>query len=135
MTIADCVISADKSMLSLDRICALLNRSYWASQRSREAIERSIATSQYCVGAYVNGEQVGFVRIVTDFVAMYWIGDLFVDPVYRRHGLGKKLIQYIVAIPELQGLNGILSTRDAHEFFHDFGFSPTGLLMMRLSKE
>jgi hypothetical protein len=35
-------ISDDKNLLSLDTVCDYLKRSYWAADRSRAAIEKSI---------------------------------------------------------------------------------------------
>lgn len=128
------LISADKSLLSLDRIAAMLSRSYWADRRPREIIERFIANSAFCVGIYLAGERVAFARIFTDFVAIYWIGDVIVDESHRGRGLGKRLMQFIVDLPELQGLNGILSTRDAHGLYSQFGFAKTELAMMRRAK-
>lgn len=117
----DFKISTDKSLLSHERISSFLNRSYWASGRPMEQIRVSIENS-ICFGVYHKTEQVGFARVVTDFASMYWVADVFIDENYRARGLGKKLIKCIVEMKELEGLKGILGTRDAHGLYEQFGF-------------
>ena len=121
--IGTALISDDKNLLQIDRICALLKTSYWAGERSRETIERSIANS-LCFGVYQNGEQVGFARCVTDYATMYWLADVILDERVRGQGLGKALVDLIVSHELLQGLVGTLATRDAQGLYQRFGFDP-----------
>jgi len=121
--IGTALISDDKNLLQIDRICALLKTSYWAGERSREAIERSIEYS-LCFGIYQNGEQVGFARCVTDYATMYWLADVILDERVRGQGLGKALVDLIVSHELLQGLVGTLATRDAQGLYQRFGFEP-----------
>lgn len=121
--IGTALISDDKNLLQIDRICALLKTSYWADERSRETIERSIANS-LCFGVYQNGEQVGFARCVTDYATMYWLADVILDERVRGQGLGKALVDLIVSHELLQGLVGTLATRDAQGLYQRFGFDP-----------
>lgn len=117
----DFKISDDKSLLSIDKICGLLAKSYWASNRSRETIELSIKNS-LCYGVYYQDVQVGFARVVTDFSTMYWLCDVYIDEEYRGNGLGKLLVQNIVESETLKGLPGILGTLDAHGLYEKYGF-------------
>ena len=121
--IGTALISDDKNLLQIDRICALLKTSYWAGERSRETIERSIANS-LCFGVYQNGEQVGFARCVTDYATMFWLADVILDERVRGQGLGKALVDLIVSHELLQGLVGTLATRDAQGLYQRFGFDP-----------
>lgn len=114
-------ISGDKSMLDIGRICELLSASYWAGDRSRDAVERSIENS-LCWGVYKSGAQVGFARAVTDYATMYWLCDVIVDEKHRGRGLGKALVEYVVDSNELAGLRGILGTKDAHGLYEQYGF-------------
>ena len=117
------IISDDKDRLQIERICALLKTSYWAGERSREAIERSIEHS-LCFGVYQNGEQVGFARCVTDYATMFWLADVILDERVRGQGLGKALVDTIIDHELLQGLVGTLATRDAQGLYQRFGFEP-----------
>lgn len=117
------IISDDKDRLQIERICALLKTSYWAGERSQEAIERSIEHS-LCFGVYQNGEQVGFARCVTDYATMFWLADVILDERVRGQGLGKALVDTIIDHELLQGLVGTLATRDAQGLYQRFGFEP-----------
>jgi GNAT superfamily N-acetyltransferase len=119
------VISSDKSLLSIDRICYLLSQSYWANTRTKEKIEQSIENS-ICYGIYQNSIQVGFARVVTDFATMYWLCDVIIDKEHRGKGLGKKLISLIANSGELKGLRGILRTKDAHGLYEQHGYIKDG---------
>lgn len=121
--IGTALISDDKSLLQIERICALLKTSYWAGERSRETIARSIEHS-LCFGVYQNGEQVGFARCVTDYATMFWLADVILDERVRGQGLGKALVDFIVSHEQLQGLVGTLATRDAQGLYQRFGFDP-----------
>lgn len=114
-------ITNDKSLISVDRTYALLSRSYWGNERSRENIRLSMEHS-ICYGVFAGPRQVGFGRVVTDNVTVYWLCDVYVEEAHRRKGLGKRLIQCMVETPELKGLLGILATTDAHGLYEKFGF-------------
>jgi predicted GNAT family N-acyltransferase len=113
--------SDNKSMISIDKICELLGNSYWANNRKKETTIKAIENS-ICIGIYLNEEMIGFSRIVTDYATMYWLCDVIIDEKYRKNGLGKKLIEIITQMKELDGMSGILKTRDAHRLYEKYGF-------------
>lgn len=118
----DFLISDDREKLQLERICAMLKTSYWAGERSEETILRSIRHS-LCFGVYrKDGEQVGFARCVTDFATMFWLADVIIDERLRGRGLGKALVEAILAHEQLQGMTALLATRDAQGLYSRFGF-------------
>lgn len=134
VTFDEFVISDDKSLLQLDRICALLTTTYWANERSRAAIERSIQNS-LCIGVYLDGEQIAFARCVSDYATIFWLADVIVDERVRGRGVGKAMVEAILSHERLAGLNGILATRDAHGLYRQFGFEPVeGRFMRRPAK-
>lgn len=114
-------ISSDKSKLDIVRICELLGGSYWAQDRSTETIEKSIENS-LCWGVYYNDKQVGFARAVTDYATVYWLCDVIIGENQRGNGLGKALVEHVVNTKEFTGLRGILSTKDAHGLYEQYGF-------------
>ncbi|MEV8879452.1 hypothetical protein [Mesorhizobium ciceri] len=61
----DCEISFDMSRIDFRATSALLMASYWGAGRTDEVYRRAFANS-LCVGAYVDGRQVGFGRAITD---------------------------------------------------------------------
>jgi GNAT superfamily N-acetyltransferase len=117
------LISTDKSLLSLDTIYDfLVNKAYWAKNRTKEQIEKSIKNS-LCFGVYDAGRQVGFARAITDYAVMYWLCDVFVDEEYRGEGIGKFLVEFIVNHPDLKDLGAGLNTNDAHGLYEKYGFA------------
>lgn len=117
-------ISTDKDRMDLDFIHNYLSeKSYWAKERSKDLVEKSIANS-LCFGAFMdNDEQVGFARVATDYVVFAWVMDVFVLDNFKGKGIGKQLFQTIVEYPLLKPVNGIgLRTEDAQEFYRQFGF-------------
>lgn len=125
-------ITTEKEDLDIDTIYHFLHHdSYWSKGIPREFVQKSIEHSQLCYGIYQGNpaadrewKQVGFARVVTDFVRYAWLGDVFVLPEHRGKGLGKWLIGVIVAHPYLRGTSFNLGTKDAHTLYHQFGFQP-----------
>ncbi|MGN6614613.1 MAG: GNAT family N-acetyltransferase [Candidatus Nitrosocosmicus sp.] len=49
--------------------------------------------------------------------------DVFIIDLHRGKGLGRWLLECVIAYPDLQGLQRfVLATRDAHELYKQFGF-------------
>ena len=119
------LISTDPNRLDLDVIYEFLTNCYWSKGIPREVVARSIEHS-LCFGVYDgNGVQVGFGRVVSDFATVAYLGDVFILETHRGRGLSKWLMESITQHPALQGLRRwILLTRDAHELYKKFGFTP-----------
>jgi len=114
-------ISDDKKKLQLNIIHELLIGTYWAKDRSIQVIEKSVANS-ICYGVYLKDNMVGFGRVVTDYATMYWVADIVIDEAHRGKGLGKALMNCIEENQDIEGLMGILATRDAHGLYQKYGF-------------
>ncbi len=127
MTIAEyqrdnLMISTDKTRLDLDLVWDFLSHtSYWAQGCSFATTKKSIEHS-LCFGVHAGDQQVGFARVVTDYATFAWLCDVFILESHRGQGLGKWLIESVVAHPELQGLKlFMLATCDAHELYRRYG--------------
>jgi GNAT superfamily N-acetyltransferase len=118
-------ISTDPARLDRDLIHDFLAReAYWSRGVPRDAVDRSIDNS-ICFGVYRESEHVGFARVVTDRAAIAYLGDVFIVRGHRGRGLGRWLIETVLAHPDLQGLRRfILATADAHVLYQRFGFRP-----------
>ena len=103
----------------------IARESYWAQGIPLETFARAIAGS-LTVGAYApDGGMIAMARVVTDRATFGWICDVFVDKAHRGAGLGKHLMAYLRAHPDLQGFRRLhLATRDAHSLYAQFGFGP-----------
>jgi GNAT superfamily N-acetyltransferase len=112
--------------MDVDRIHHWLSTdAYWAPERSREAVARSVANS-YCLGAFVpDGTQVAFARAVTDWATFAWIADVYVDREHRGNGLGTRIVERLRTTLEEAGIPRIvLATLDAHGVYAKLGFTP-----------
>ena len=118
-------ISTDASLLDRDLIHSFLRDAYWSPNVPRDVVERSIDNSLN-FGLYDrSGSQVGFARMVTDRAAFGYLADVFVLEPERERGLGKWLVETVLAHPDLQGLRRItLGTQDAHSLYERYGFKP-----------
>jgi GNAT superfamily N-acetyltransferase len=115
--------STDRNRLDVSMIHAFLTNSYWVPGISRASVEKCINHS-LCFGAYLNGRQIGFARAVTDYVRYAHLLDVFVLPEFRGRGIGKLLMEKILAHPELRTIvRYTLGTRDAHALYAQYGFA------------
>lgn len=117
-------VSDDRARLDLDVIHGYLARSYWAPGIPRALVARSLEHS-LAFGAYLDGRQIGFARVVTDRATFAWLADVFVLEEHRGKGVSKRMLECVLSHPELQGLRRfLLATRDAHTLYERYGFRP-----------
>lgn len=125
------IISTKKELLDYDMIFNFLSKeSYWAKERTKETVEKSIKNSALCFGIFkedsnVVNHQVGFARVISDLATYGYLCDVFVLPSYRGLGLSKWLIEVITNHPELKDIRRLLlATKDAHSLYAKYGFEP-----------
>ena len=118
-------ISTTKEELDRELVHRFLSEeSYWCPGVSREVVDRSIDNA-LCFGLYDGDEQVGFARVVTDAATFAYLGDVFVLSSHRGRGLGTRLMETVMAHPDVQGVRRfMLATADAHALYERFGFHP-----------
>jgi GNAT superfamily N-acetyltransferase len=132
------LISTDKKKLDHVLIYDFLTHSYWAEGRTQEAVSVSIENA-VCFGVYLEGEQVGFARVVTDFATIAYLADVFVLPAHRGKGIGRWLVESILTLPELEkNAFWLLLTEDAQWLYQLCGFrlfhSPEGVMVRKGKK-
>ena len=117
-------VSTDRTRLDVPLIYRFLSEnSTWAVGISRNVVESSIENS-LCFGGYLDGRQVAFARVVTDYATFAHLCDVFVIPEYRGRGYAKQLIRVVMEHPSLQGLRRFtLNTNDSHSLYERFGFT------------
>lgn len=115
-------IVSDPDAVDVDAVHAFLTTSYWAEGIPRDVVARSIAGSiPFSLFHGIN--QVGFARVITDRATYAYVGDVYVLESHRGKGLGRWLMETVMAHPELQGLRRWgLVTRDAHRLYEPLGF-------------
>jgi len=114
--------STDPARLDLDSILDFFTRAYWTKGRPPERTKRAIENS-LVFGVYEGVKQIGIARVVSDFSIFAYLCDVFIHEDYRALGLGKWLIETVMAYPDLQGVRRwTLVTRDAHGLYKQYGF-------------
>jgi len=116
------LVSDDRARLDLPVIHGFLRTAYWSIGVPAGVVKRAIEGS-LCFGLFEHDRQVGFARAITDRATYAYLADVFVLPSHRDRGLGRWLVECVMAHPDLQGLRRFsLVTRDAHELYRPFGF-------------
>ena len=115
-------VSTDKTQLNVPFLQNFLKDIYWAAGRTMEEVQTTIDSS-FCFGIYLDGEQIGFARVVTDYVVFAYLMDVFIDKAHRGKGYASVLIGAMMNEPQLKKIKiwrG--ATTDAHFLYEKFGF-------------
>lgn len=117
-------ISSDADELDIPLIHRFLStQSTWAKGIGEDLVRRSIAHS-LCFGGYLPEGQVAFARVITDRATFANLVDVFVLPEHRGKGYSKRMMDAVMAHPDLQGLRRFtLATGDAHGLYARYGFA------------
>lgn len=117
-------ISTDPAAVDLDWLHDRLSTdAYWALGRSVERVQRLVANSlPYSV--FDDGDQIAFARLVTDRTTFAWLSDVYVERSQRGKGVGKLLLDRVMADADDWGLRRMaLATGDAHDLYRRYGFA------------
>lgn len=121
---ASFLISTDPARLEVRAIHEFLARTDWARNRPRQNTETALANS-LVFGLYAGDRQIGLARVVTDYAVVAYVCDVFIHEDFRGRGLGKWLIESILAHPNLKAVRRwLLTTEDAHGLYQKYGFAP-----------
>ena len=110
-----------------DEVLALYRGAWWARDRVRADVEAMLASTPIHVGLVdlQTDELVAFCRALTDrsFVAL--ILDVIVAPARRGQGLGARLMNELLAIPEVRHAASIelVCQPELVPFYERWGFS------------
>jgi GNAT superfamily N-acetyltransferase len=124
------LITDDQSRADIDFVHNSLNTTYWAENRPRKVVEKSLKKS-VLLSLFKGDEQIGFTRIVSDEATFAWVCDVFIHPDHRGKGLGVWLMECIMAHPSMDVALQVLATKDAHGLYKKFGFQPREMLFRR----
>ena len=117
-------VSTDKNKLDVPFIQHFLKDIYWAAGRTMEEVQTTIDSS-FCFGIYLDEEQIGFARVITDYVVFAYVMDVFIVEEHRGKGYSSILIENMMNEPKLQEVKiWRLATTDAHFLYEKFGFTP-----------
>ena len=123
-------VSTDQGLIDFEWLHRTLEAEYWGWDYTEEKVKENAANS-LCFGLYERYEssgdiiQLAFARVITDKVSFSFICDVVVDRDLRGMGHGTKLMECIVAHPDVKRTISILGTKDAWRFYERFGFKAT----------
>lgn len=116
-------ISKDKTKLNTAIIHNFLTNSYWAKGRTLLEVEETIKHS-LCFGVYKDDEQIGFARVVTDYLVFAYLMDVFIVPEHQGKGYSKQLMKALLEDEDLKDCGAwMLKTKDAHGLYEQFDFN------------
>lgn len=119
-------INTDKNQLDLEFIYQFLSKTYWAKERTKDEVQKSIDNS-LCFGMYLDNKQIGFARVITDSVVFSYLLDVFIDANQQGKKYGNKLLTKIYSHADLIPVRShYLHTKDAQEFYKKYGFEIYG---------
>jgi len=117
-------VSTAKSKLDVPFIQHFLKDIYWAAGRTIDEVQTTIDAS-LCFGIFLDRKQIGFARVVTDYVVFAYLMDVFITEEHRGKGYSSILIKAMMEEPQLQQVKiWRLATTDAHFLYEKFGFKP-----------
>ncbi|GJH11947.1 GNAT family N-acetyltransferase [Caballeronia novacaledonica] len=117
-------LSTDIDEFDFDVVHRYLSEvAYWSPGIAREKVERA-ARHSLAFGLFRGNAQIGYARMITDTTTFAYLADVFVLPEHQGAGLGKWMMQCVMAHPDLQGLRRMmLVTSDAHGLYARHGFA------------
>ena len=125
--------------VDLQQLQSLFNKSaFWAIDRKIEDLKIAIDRSEPVVSAWNATQLVGFARATSDGIYRATIWDVVIDCDYQRLGLGRKLVETVLAHSCMQRVERIyLTTTHQQSFYKRLGFelnSSTTMILDRSSK-
>ena len=116
-------VSSDKAKLDLSFLLKELKEVSWISPKTLEEVQKTIDSS-FCFGIYLDEKQIGFCRVITDYIVFAYVMDVFIIEEQRGNGYSSILINAMMTEPELQQVKiWRLATSDAHFLYKKFGFA------------
>ncbi|AXK72717.1 N-acetyltransferase [Lysobacter sp. TY2-98] len=118
------VVRTDREAVDVDLVHHWLStESYWAAGIPRDTVARAIANS-LCFTGLLDGRQVAFARVISDFATFAYLADVFVLDEVRGRGYATQLMDAVFVHSDLQGLRRfMLATRDAHALYARYDFT------------
>ena len=117
-------IDSDLATIDWKRVHGWLASSYWTPGISFERVKKAGENSALVLGAYKDGEQVAYLRVISDKTRFAYLCDVWVDVSHRSKGLARQMVQVALNHPDFTTVNWLLATLDAHSVYSKLGFTP-----------
>ncbi|MEM8860731.1 MAG: GNAT family N-acetyltransferase [Chloroflexota bacterium] len=117
------LLSTDRTKIDVQKMRDFIAETYWSEGIPLDVMQKAIDNS-LTFGMYHPADGlIGGARVITDFATYHYLADVFIAETHRGKGLGKWLMETIMAHPDLQEYRSFnLRTGDAHGLYKQFGF-------------
>lgn len=125
------------SARQVDQLVDLFRMQDWSADREVGDVIRMLARTQHLYGFVDPADEalVGFARVMTDAVYKALVLDMIVRPDWRGSGLGRRILDAVIADPELASVKHfeLYCPPEMAAFYADWGFERPGRdVFMRL---
>src|SRR5271156_981204 len=112
------LITTDKQLMKVEDIHKWLSEeAYWCKHIPLDIVKTAFEHS-FCIGALIDGRQIAYGRLITDYATTGYLADVFVEEAHRGKGVSKKMMDVLFDLQWVKKLRAIkLATRDAHELY------------------
>ena len=121
-----------------EQLVALFQSAWWTKPRDADAVERMLNGSDLTIGLVdpASDRLIGFARAITDRTFLAVLLDVIVHPDFRESHLGARLMDELLARPELATVDSIelVCQPELVDFYRRWGFTDVvgrSLLMRR----
>ncbi len=130
------IVYRDTHEIDLDQLTTLFNSVGWERRTAdQERLAQLVRGSLYVVSAWEGDRLVGFARAISDGAFNAYISTVAVLPEYQKRGIGRELIQLLIA--DRDGIQFVLHANErAYPFYlHlELGFEPFENVLARRRK-
>jgi ribosomal protein S18 acetylase RimI-like enzyme len=120
---------------AIEQLQHLMNsNAFWGQGRSAADLRRMVNNSAVCVTAWRGRQLLGFGRATSDGVFRGTIWDVVVESAAAGQGIGKAIMETLLASPALANCERIyLMTTNSADFYKKIGFrtNPSQILMLK----
>ncbi|MBD2179073.1 GNAT family N-acetyltransferase [Pseudanabaena sp. FACHB-1998] len=122
--------------VDLKQLQALLKiGAFWAKERTLQGLAIAIENSKPVVTVWDSDRLIGHARATSDGIYRATIWDVVIDPDYRGTGLGRKLVQTVLAHPHVCNVERVyLMTTHQQKFYEHIGFEQNSSSTLVLCK-
>ncbi len=124
MNINDITILEGVEKMDFDKVTDMLSRAQWSIGIKKDEVIKQAENSGLVIGAFYDGQQVGFARAITDKTRFSYVSDVYVDENFRKMGIAKKMMEYMLGHESLKDVYQWVLTSDADELYEKLGFVP-----------
>ena len=128
---------APPTLSELQQLQQLFNLGgFWAQDRRLEDLEVAVTHSCPVISVWDEQQLIGFARATSDGIYRGSIWDVVIHPGYRGYGLGRQLVQTVLAHPRMNKVERVyLMTTHQQRFYERIGFAENTTTTMVLHQQ